>query len=681
MRRFLTSIAVLALSATGFAAETVIEVQLAEPEEAEAALAPSIHGTLVTEFFKRNKYWTPRISPNGQLVAVLETIDDVREIVLLDFANGRKLKLLEEKLRTLEIRSLYWVDDEHIAFTYDSYGQQRMGLISLVFVDGIATDLTVKVLGNDWYMLDPLPTVPKRAVVVVVRSGKPHIFRIDTDNPKESVTRLINSRFQNMIHKSTGWMTDVNGRVRAVTEYDHDKLTKIIWYRTDDSNKWREIWKGDPATIFVPLLAHPDNRSITVITNENTEHAILTTYNRVSGDYGETLFSVAGADVESAEVNPAKTRVVSVFTIRNGISEQHFLQDPTVAFPKLLDTQAYGSAPYVIDLSYDERHAIVRTSTNDDPGEFFLFDTDKNLSYRIGHLRPWLSKFRLGKTRTIITVAQDGLEIESYLTIPDPVYERPPLIVMPHGGPISVRDTRDFDSTVQLFATLGYAVLQTNYRGSGGFGKTFESKGERQWGRQIEDDIEASLETVFDLDIVDSNKVCIYGASYGGYSALISAVRSPHLYSCAGSFAGVTDMSLLFHEFGVNHSNIIREAVERIVGDPGEDMDSLIEFSPVFNAERISMPVLLAHGDQDETVDIEHFDRMKMMLEYYEKNARFLVLKGEGHGTRYLNSDIRLFTALDDLFRSAMGLPAPDKEKMLAPGAVWPEAEQDVTDQ
>ena len=652
-------------------AQTVISFPVEKAEEIKLPSEKSLQGDLVQEFFRRPKFANLRISPNGRLVVAFENAGDAREIVVIDMLNKRKLKVLAEKPAALELNSLSWVDDENIVFSYESGSLALLGRIQLIFENEIATDVSVSVLGKEWYLVDPLPNLERRAVIVVYKDGVPFLYNIDIDSPDKTVNQLINKRLQYMVRKSYGWTFDADGRIRTAIEVDDKKLTKAVWYRSSDNSRWRAAWEGNIDDVFVPVLVHQDDRWLTVISNENSEFSVLTTYDRIDKVYGETIYQVPGSDIDSANVNMRKTRVVSVSTVQSGTTELHYLEDPTVAFPRLLDTQAYGSAPLVIGTSLDERNVIVRTTTNDNPGEYFLFLTDQNLSYRIGRRMPWIEKFRLGKTQVLRTRSIDDLEIESYLTLPDSTYENPPLIVMPHGGPISVRDTRDFNEAVQLLATLGYAVLQTNYRGSTGYGKSFESKGQQQWGRQIEDDIEAALRAVIDMNVIDEDKVCIFGMSYGGYSALISSVRSPEKYQCAASYAGVTDMTLIFHEFGVNFSKVIRDFFERTLGDPDEDMQSLIDHSPVFRAADITMPIFLAHGDKDPVVDIEHYFRMKKMLEHFGKNVTYMVLNGEAHGFEHMESRQHFYAELDRFFRTSLDLADPVPSTVLRDGKEW----------
>ncbi|HKA14451.1 MAG TPA: alpha/beta fold hydrolase [Myxococcota bacterium] len=204
-----------------------------------------------------------------------------------------------------------------------------------------------------------------------------------------------------------------------------------------------------------------------------------------------------------------------------------------------------------------------------------------------------------------------------------------PLVVMPHGGPIGVQDTREFDPVVQSLAAHGYAVLQVNYRGSSGKGTGFREAGMGSWGEGIEDDIEAALDTVESKQLVDGDRVCIFGGSYGGYSALIGITRRPQRYRCAAAMAAPTDLLLMSSEYIGSAEG--QRAFEKIVGNPDTDREHLIAISPAYRAAEMNVPILLMQGDQDRVVDPEHAYRMREMLEANGKPYEWMIIEGATH--------------------------------------------------
>jgi dipeptidyl aminopeptidase/acylaminoacyl peptidase len=203
---------------------------------------------------------------------------------------------------------------------------------------------------------------------------------------------------------------------------------------------------------------------------------------------------------------------------------------------------------------------------------------------------------------------------------------------MPHGGPIGMADVRGYSSDVQYLARSGFAVLQVNYRGSGGYGRRFQEAGHRQWGRGIEDDIETAVDHVLASGRVDGGRMCVVGASYGGYSALMMVIREPKRYRCAASLSGVTDIALLFNVDSVTGGEILTSQMEKIVGDPDRDYEEMRRYSPVYRADEIEVPIHLAHGEWDRTVDLDHLIRMKLALDLAKTPAQATIYAKMGHG-------------------------------------------------
>jgi dipeptidyl aminopeptidase/acylaminoacyl peptidase len=202
-------------------------------------------------------------------------------------------------------------------------------------------------------------------------------------------------------------------------------------------------------------------------------------------------------------------------------------------------------------------------------------------------------------------------------------------VVMPHGGPHGVRDWWEFDWEVQLLANRGYAVLQVNFRGSGGYGRDFEAAGYGEWGAKMQDDVTDATRWAIEQKIAPADRTCIYGISYGGFAALMGAAREPELYRCAIGYAGVYDLELMWESGDVPDSRRGRAYLERVLGT---DVAKLRAQSPVHNAQNIKAPVLLIHGKADGRADYEHAQRMKAALEKNNKKVEWLSLGREGHG-------------------------------------------------
>jgi dipeptidyl aminopeptidase/acylaminoacyl peptidase len=249
----------------------------------------------------------------------------------------------------------------------------------------------------------------------------------------------------------------------------------------------------------------------------------------------------------------------------------------------------------------------------------------------------------LSSVKRIEYKARDGVKIEAYLTLPKGGKEKNlPTLMFPHGGPIA-RDSKAFDYWAQFFANRGYAVLQMNFRGSAGQGLEFRNSGLKKWGKEMQDDIEDGALELVKRGITDPNKICIVGASYGGYAALMGVVKTPDRYKCAISVNGVSNVFDLVKDNRAfwRTYNVVDEQI-------GNDNKTLREISPVNYAKKIKAPVLLIHGELDRQVEIKHSYQMRDAMEKAGKNVQFIEQAGEDH---YLSNEamrVQTFKAMDD---------------------------------
>ena len=220
------------------------------------------------------------------------------------------------------------------------------------------------------------------------------------------------------------------------------------------------------------------------------------------------------------------------------------------------------------------------------------------------------------------------------------------MVVLIHGGPIS-RDEWAFNAEVQLLADRGYLVFQPQFRGSSGFGREFEQAGYRQWGRAMQDDITAGVKHLVGQGLADGARVCIVGASYGGYAALWGLVKTPDLYRCGVSFAGVSDIGRMYSDWSdTSIDKVTRQLMLDRIGDREKSAELFDPVSPLKHAAKIKAPVLLMHGEEDQRVPISHGKKMRDALEASKKDVTWLSFENEGHGLQYIASQVSYFDAL-----------------------------------
>ena len=304
-----------------------------------------------------------------------------------------------------------------------------------------------------------------------------------------------------------------------------------------------------------------------------------------------------------------------------------------------------------------------------DPGTWYVLKLGAMSLQKIDSIKPEIDRQAMRPMQIVRYRSIDGLEVPAYLTLPVDGGRNLPAIVLVHGGPV-VRDRWAWNAEVQLLASRGYAVLQPQFRGSAGFGQSFELAGYGQWGRAMQDDVTAGAEWLVAQGIADPRRMCIYGGSYGGYATLWALVKTPKLFRCGASLAGVSDLNLMLtDDSDANDSELGRLFRRRYVGAK-EDGKRLDEVSPLKGAARIEVPVLLAHGNFDKRVPIVHSEKMLEALRANGKSAEWIYLRGEQHGIAYdANRELYYKTLFDFLARNTAvpDAPAGDAQTASAP--------------
>ncbi|HXN10667.1 MAG TPA: prolyl oligopeptidase family serine peptidase, partial [Steroidobacteraceae bacterium] len=286
-----------------------------------------------------------------------------------------------------------------------------------------------------------------------------------------------------------------------------------------------------------------------------------------------------------------------------------------------LDMELSDTSNRIVDCTTDLSLCVVRASSEVQPGLWFLLSTMTRKLTSLGRSNPSLDPDALAHMQPISYPARDGTSIPGYLTKPLDAPPGPlPLVVMPHGGPIA-RDYRQYFFLQQFLVNRGYAVLQMNFRGSGGYGHDWYEAAQQDWGGLTYDDIVDGAHWAVSSGIADPHRIAIVGWSFGGYASLLGAVRDSGLFRCAVSIAGVSDLGLLLEQ---GHSAIMREQI-------GTRSVKLKADSPRLHAQDVTIPVLLFHGDLDPQVEVDQSRAMASALKAAGKPYRYVEFKGADH--------------------------------------------------
>lgn len=679
----LCGLIMLALMMMMAVATTAVATVAAEPAT-PATPAPIEH------YLKRSAFTSMKISPDGRyLAATVPLSDDSTGLVVIDHESMRTTAAMTLGERH-HVDSFHWVNDERLLLTVAKMEGSLdrpvpTGELFAMNADGSGNELLfgyrVAQSGTrtgrqaeraSAYPLHMLPDQDNHVLVMVAPWSGPdgsfhEVRRMHTGSGRMArVARSALRRGQ--------FVVDRQSQVR-ITWGDTVEGLRQVHQRPADGGEWQLLHDEDTAGFKIqPLAFSADNEHLLVL----RDHA--------EGAGGVYRMSLADGSMTLLHRNP---QVDPIQYLRGpdpgqlygaiyhpGLSELGFFEpddERLVRMARAVAGAFPGQSAYITSFTRDGKKALVAASSDRNPGEFFLFDLEAMQASYLASVREWLTPDQLGEMRPVQLTARDGTPLHGYLQLPPGVTEPRglPLVVNPHGGPHGIRDAWGFDQEAQLLASRGYAVLKINFRGSGGYGRAFEYAGYRQWGGAMQDDIADAVRWTISQGFVDKDRVCIYGASYGGYSALINAGRYPELYRCTAGYVGVYDLDLMYRDGDIRTALFGRKYLEEVLGR-GEDMAG---FSPVAYADKITMPVFLIHGGQDLRVPISHANRMRSALRAAGNEPQWLVKRNEGHGFYRMEHQRELYGQLLAFFDKAIGPQAAAARATASTGTHGEDAE------
>jgi dipeptidyl aminopeptidase/acylaminoacyl peptidase len=326
-----------------------------------------------------------------------------------------------------------------------------------------------------------------------------------------------------------------------------------------------------------------------------------------------------------------KRKVLTGVTFEVDRLGYHFFDDLRGGLQQLVDERLPGYQNQLISHDREEQRFVVYSGSDRSMGSYHLLDSESGELKKLFEISPWLDERQMASMRPVRYSSRDGLTIHGYLTLPaEGEAKGLPLVVNPHGGPWH-RDSWGFDPQVQFLASRGYAVLQMNFRGSTGFGRRFLEASFGQWGLAMQDDVSDAVGWAVAEGIADPERVAIYGGSYGGYAALAGLTKTPELYACGISYVGVSNLFTWIEAIPPYWKPYL-EMMYEMVGHPERDEERFRATSPLFNADRIRVPLFVAQGANDPRVRKAESDQIVEALKGRGVEVEYLVRDDEGHG-------------------------------------------------
>lgn len=467
------------------------------------------------------------------------------------------------------------------------------------------------------------------------------VYKVNIKNKRLTVYHQSKANIHN-------WMTDQQHRVRVGVFTKDDEVSTYIYDL--DSKKWNSYW---PYKILSedqvdPLGFGKDPNEFYIRAYHQSRQAIFKINLKDPELKRELVLADPNYDVKGHLVySPIDGEVVGVSAMAEGGT--HFFNEKMQGLQEKINKAIPNHRNYIYSASADLSKFLVFSSSNTDSGTFYLGQTNPIKLDAIAYSYKKLSPQLMSDSKIIRYKARDGLPIEAVLTLPKNGEQKNlPTLMFPHGGPMA-RDTGGYDYWAQFFANKGYAVLQMNFRGSDGQGIELRNAGLKNWGKEMQDDVEDGARQLIADGIADPKAIGIVGSSYGGYAALMGVVKTPDFYRCAISVNGVANV------YDLVKSNRVFWRGYNVIDDlVGNDNANLRAISPVNFADKIKAPVLLVHGTDDRQVEIKHSYEMRDALLKAKKDVTFVELPSEDHYLLNEKNRVDTFRAMDSFLDKCM---------------------------
>lgn len=622
----------------------------------------------LSDFFSNPELSAAQLSPSGKYLAVKIGAAGKRERLAVMELDTQKVTVVGN-FTDADIGDFQWVNDQRLAFTAAdndlAQGNTRYapglyavnrdgtGFLQLAMRAGTPFITDASALRNrrdllPWHTFLLSQHGARNSDYLYVQDrhygGRAQIDYVNLLRVNTVTGRLAAERIDSPEHVMR-WLLDFDGEPRLVQTLDKD--ISAIHYRDPATKTWRKLaefnaYSGSKGA-FTPLSFGPDG-TLYVIANRGLDTTGVYTFDVNKLQLSEkAVVRLDGYDF-SGHLLMNREKLIGVRYLNDAYATEWLDNDY-----KAMQDKVDSMLPNTINLLTppirpESPWILVNAYADIWPNRTMLYNRETHKLEAVGASHPAIQPQQMARTTLVHYKARDGLNIPAWLTVPTGSGKNLPMVVLVHGGPYVRGTSWRWDAEVQFLASRGYAVLQPEYRGSTGYGYTLFRAGWKQWGLKMQDDIADGARWAIARGTADAQRICIAGASYGGYATLMGLVNDPDLYRCGIEWAGVTDINLMRTGHWAYVSDMSENwkqyGIPQLVGDPEKDAEQLKATSPILQAARIKQPLLLAHGGSDLRVPLVHGTRFYQAVKQNNPEVEWVEYPDEGHGwalpaTRY----------------------------------------------
>lgn len=637
----------------------------------------------VEDFVRNPDVGEATISPSGTQIAMTIAMNNGHmNLAVLNLSPLGKPKVIAG-FDDADVRNLNWVNDERIVysalnrdisgsrsessglFAINADGSDKRQLVA--FIDAVYTTgsgITSRMLNWQWNLYDTVDDGSPDIIVSESQFDALDDFKALNLERLNTLTGKHVPVVANAPEGARNWLLDKKGEARVV-EAVSNGLETIYWRKGDDKT-WTQLaqFKLYSGEGFTPWY-YDVRGTLFVRTAHKADTQALFRYDIATQKLeDEPLVALSGFDLNPDLILDSKTdQLMGLNYVADQEGTAWFDKDMRnlqkaidAALPKGRTNKLYCGR------CASTRFFLVRSRSDRQPGEYYIFDRQMVSLLRIGATRPWLQEAALGRRSFERVAARDGMSIPVYITRPASAQDKQalPTVVLVHGGPTVRGFDLGYERDAQFLASRGYLVIETEFRGSYGYGTKLRKAGWKQWGLAMEDDLADATNWAIKQGLADPKRICIMGGSYGGYAALMGPIRNPELYRCVVASSAVTDIDMMFDLHWSDFSEDWKQyGLPKLVGDRKADAEQFRATSPLQQAAKIKVPVFLAHGSEDSRVPIDHARKFRAAAESAGVKLEWLVYAEEGHGCRKPANNIDYLKRVEAFLAKSMDATSP----------------------